>query len=91
MVHPREAARHAGIDLYGDRYRTLWDAPLALALPDGNAPGFNDNGGGNVLRMADLYEILHRDWDRKVLHVGRAAGKVTHTMQFKSWAWLLLR
>ena len=57
-----EAARRAGVNLYTDRYRTLWDAPLALALPDGNAPGFNDNGGGNVLRLAPLYELACARW-----------------------------
>jgi hypothetical protein len=61
-----EAARLAGIDLYSDRYRTLWDAPLVLALPDGNAPGFNDNGGGNVLGMAPLYEIAYARWHNPV-------------------------
>jgi hypothetical protein len=61
-----EAARHAGIDLFSDRYRTLWDAPLALALPDGNAPGFNDNGGGNALNLAPLYEIAYARWQKPV-------------------------
>jgi hypothetical protein len=61
-----EAARLAGIDLYSDRYRTLWDAPLALALPDGNTPGFNDNGGHNILSMAPLYEIAYARWHKDV-------------------------
>ncbi len=54
-----EAARHAGIDLYSERYRSLYDAPLALALPDGEAPGFNDNSGGNALAAAPLYELAY--------------------------------
>lgn len=57
-----EAARLAGTDLYSDRYRTLWDAPLALALPDGEPPGFNDNRGSNVLAGAALYELAFARW-----------------------------
>ena len=41
-----EAARLQGVDLFSDRFRSMFDAPLNLALPDGQAPGFNDNGGG---------------------------------------------
>jgi len=54
-----EAARFAGIDLYTARYRSLYDAPLALALPDGEPPGFNDSAGGNVAGYAPLYEIAY--------------------------------
>jgi len=59
-----EAARHAGMDLYGERARSMFDAPLALALPDGNAPGFNDNGGGNVLNYGPLYELAFARWGK---------------------------
>lgn len=57
-----EAARHAGMDLYSDRYRTMFLAPLRLALPDGNPPGFNDSFGGNVKSLANLYEIASVRW-----------------------------
>jgi hypothetical protein len=59
-----EAARQAGIDLYGDRYRTLYDAPLALALPNGDAPGFNDSAGSNVTTLGSLYELAYARWRR---------------------------
>jgi oligo-alginate lyase len=59
-----EAARHAGIDLYSDRLRSLWEAPLALALPDGDSPGFNDSHGGNVRGYGSLYEIAYARWRR---------------------------
>jgi hypothetical protein len=68
-----EAARHAGVDLYSGRYRTLYDAPLALALPDGTAPGFNDNAGGNVLGQAPLYELAYARW--KTPAFGRLVAK----------------
>jgi hypothetical protein len=59
-----EAARRAGIDLYSERYRRLYDAPLALALPDGDSPGFNDSAGGNVRGLGSLYEIAYARWRR---------------------------
>lgn len=53
-----EAARHNSIDLYAvDRYRSMFEAPLALAMQDGSAPGFNDNPGGKISTFADIYEI----------------------------------
>ncbi len=59
-----EAARLAGTDLYDDGYRALFDGPLAVALPNGDAPGFNDNAGSNVSRMASLYELAYARWRR---------------------------
>ncbi|MCC6383519.1 MAG: heparinase II/III family protein, partial [Dehalococcoidia bacterium] len=59
-----EAARGAGLDLYGDRYRLMWEAPLALAFPTGDPPGFNDNGGGNIAGYAPLYELAFARWKR---------------------------
>lgn len=59
-----EAARRHGIDLYSDRYRSMYDAPLVLALPNGDAPGFNDNDGGNILSAAPLYELAYARWRR---------------------------
>jgi hypothetical protein len=52
-----EAARRAGIDLYDARYHKMYEAPLALAFQNGDAPGFNDNGGSNALTYAPLYEL----------------------------------
>jgi oligo-alginate lyase len=59
-----EAARIAGINLYDDTYRRLFDAPLALALPDGNPPGFNDSPGGALSGYASLYELAFSRWNR---------------------------
>ncbi len=57
-----EAMRHAGVDLYSDRYRSALIAPLNLALPDGDPPGFNDSRGSNVRNLAPLYELAYARW-----------------------------
>jgi hypothetical protein len=59
-----EAARNHGIDLFSDRHRSLYEAPIALALPNGDAPGFNDNAGGNIFSYAPLYELAYARWGR---------------------------
>ncbi|MCX6636415.1 MAG: heparinase II/III family protein [Acidobacteria bacterium] len=59
-----EAARRQGIDLFTERYSRMYDAPLALAFPNGDSPGFNDNAGGNVLRGASLYELAFARWKK---------------------------
>jgi hypothetical protein len=67
-----EAARHNGIDLYaGERYRSMFEAPLALAMQDGSSPGFNDNPGEGISTFADLYEIGFARWHDP--RYGRAA------------------
>ena len=60
-----EAARRHGVDLYAnDRYRAMFDAPLALALPDGTMPGFNDNPGVPLSAWGEVYEIAFSRWQR---------------------------
>jgi hypothetical protein len=69
-----EAARHAGINLYSERLSTLWDAPLALAFPNGDPPGFNDNNGSPPVRFSNLYEIAFARWNRPAYGRLAAAG-----------------
>jgi hypothetical protein len=79
-----EGARLAGIDLYTDRYRRLYDAPIALALPNGDPPGFNDSAGGNLTTYASLYEIAFARWARP--EYGRvAAGAARDNLQALLW------
>ncbi len=68
-----EAARLRGVNLYSDRLRSMFDAPLNLALPSGEAPGFNDNSGGNVRSAASLYELAFARWKRP--EYGRIAAQ----------------
>lgn len=67
-----EAARRAGIELDSPRYRSLYDAPIALSLPNGDPPGFNDSAGANLRAYAPLYELAYARW-RKPEH-GRVAA-----------------
>jgi hypothetical protein len=59
-----EAARLEGTNLYSEHYSKLWDAPLALAFPNGDPPGFADNGGANVLQLAPIYELAYARWKK---------------------------
>ncbi len=52
-----EAARHAGIDLYGPPLRRMYEAPMMLATPDGRLPAFNDSTETSLAAMSDLYEL----------------------------------
>jgi hypothetical protein len=79
-----EAARRAGIDLYTDRYRRLYDAPIALALPNGDPPGFNDSAGGSLASYAPLYEIAFARWKRQ--EYGKVlAGAARDTLHALLW------
>jgi oligo-alginate lyase len=60
-----EAARRSGTDLYAnENYRSLFDAPIGLALPDGTPPGFNDNPGENLANWNEVYELAYARWRR---------------------------
>jgi hypothetical protein len=52
-----EAARHGGIDLDSAKFRSMFDGPLALAMPDLVLPNFNDSGPVPLQAQADLYEL----------------------------------
>jgi hypothetical protein len=52
-----EAARHCGRDLYGPKLRSMFDGPLALAMPDFVLPNFNDSGTVPLRGQTDLYEL----------------------------------
>jgi hypothetical protein len=38
-----EAARHCGLDLYGEPYKKMFEAPVELAMPNLVLPAFNDS------------------------------------------------
>jgi oligo-alginate lyase len=71
-----EAARRHGLDFYeNEHYRSMFDAPIALAMPDGSPPGFNDNHGYPLPAYSDLYEIAYARWKRPEYGAVAAMGK----------------
>ncbi len=57
VAHLTEGAFHSGINLYGAEFKRMFDAPIALAMPDFQLPAFNDSHPTSVLNNASLYEI----------------------------------
>lgn len=57
-----EAARHAGIDLYSARFKSMFDGPLAQAMPNLSLPNFNDSVVVPLGARADLYELAYARW-----------------------------
>lgn len=43
LWHLTEAARHCGINLYGDELKRLFDAPFKFMMPNWRLPAFNDS------------------------------------------------
>src|SRR5262249_39104028 len=54
-----EAARNCGLDLYTPRFRSMFDGPLALAMPELVLPNFNDSGTVPLENQSDLYELAY--------------------------------
>jgi hypothetical protein len=59
VVHLTEGAFHSGINLYGDEFKRMFDAPLTFAMPDMRLPAFNDSGIASVIGSAGFYEIAY--------------------------------
>ena len=57
-VYPlTEAARNCGIDLYGPKLKSMFDAPFNFAMPNLMLPDFNDSEEVNLKGKGDTYEI----------------------------------
>lgn len=56
------AAEHIGIDLYTDRYLSMFTAPVRMMGPTGELPAFNDSGRTSALGRAALYENAYARW-----------------------------
>jgi hypothetical protein len=52
-----EAARNCGIDLYGPKFKSMFDGPMSLAMPNLSLPNFNDSGISPLESHADIYEL----------------------------------
>ncbi len=62
LVPLAEAARHCGIDLYSARFKSMFDGPMDLVMPDFRLPNFNDSGIVDLSEEADLYEVAYARW-----------------------------
>jgi hypothetical protein len=52
-----EAARNCGTDLYGPKFKTMFDGPISLAMPNLELPNFNDSGISPLESHTDIYEL----------------------------------
>ncbi|MGM0493825.1 MAG: heparinase II/III domain-containing protein [Armatimonadota bacterium] len=75
------AAEHVGIDLYSDRYLSMFTAPVRMMGPTGTLPAFNDSGRTSAMGTgrAKLYENAASHWEADELAVvlagaGRRSG-----------------
>jgi len=78
-----EAARHCDLNLYDARFKSMFDGPLALALPNLTLPAFNDSGTVALTSRADLYELAYARWhDARYAPLLAAGG---HTGDLALW------
>lgn len=56
LLHLTEGAHHSGINLYGPELKRMFDAPLALAMPNLTLPAFNDSNAVDLRGTAAAYE-----------------------------------
>ena len=52
-----EAARNCGTDLYGPKFKSMFDGPLSLTMPNLSLPNFNDSGISPLESHSDIYEL----------------------------------
>lgn len=59
------ACRNLGVDVFTERYKSLYDAPLRFVTPTHQLPAFNDSArtAFDGARMAPLYEPAYAWWD----------------------------
>ncbi|MBM3473317.1 MAG: alginate lyase family protein [Armatimonadetes bacterium] len=78
------AARNVGIDLYTDRYKGMYDAPLAFMAPGGELAAFNDSGTSNALGSGSMYEIAYARWQdpRHLLPILQSGRKSLQTLLY---------
>ena len=78
-----EAARHCGLNLYDARFKSMFDGPLALAMPNLTLPAFNDSGTVPLISRADYYELAYARWhDARYAPLLAAGG---HTGELALW------
>lgn len=78
------AAHNIGIDVYSERYKRMYDAPLKFMAPKGELPAFHDSGTSNALGSGNLYEIAYARWQDPIhlLPVIQAGRKSLETLLY---------
>jgi hypothetical protein len=66
LWHLTEAARHCGIDLYGEELKRMYDAPFRFATPTFLLPAFNDSTEVNLRTQASVYELAYARYQNPV-------------------------
>ncbi len=69
------AAENVGIDLYCDRYLSMFTTPVRMMGPNGDLPAFNDSGRTTALGRHSLYENAAARWDTPELGVVLAGSE----------------
>ncbi len=76
LWHLAEAARRAGIDMYTEQYRAMFDAPLLMAQPNLRLPAFNDSREVELASARGLYELAYARWhDRRYAALLEKVGR----------------
>lgn len=52
-----EAARNCGTNLYGEKFKSLFDGPISLTMPNLSLPNFNDSGILPLQGHVEIYEL----------------------------------
>lgn len=71
------AAEHFNIDLYTDRYRSMFTAPVQMMGPTGRLPAFNDSGRSNAMSPAQRYENACSHWSAPEIAMVASRGSRT--------------
>ncbi|MFQ6096571.1 MAG: heparinase II/III family protein, partial [Armatimonadota bacterium] len=78
------AARNVGINLYTERYKKMYDAPLSFMAPGGALPAFNDSGTANPLGQGRMYVVAYARWrdPRYLLPILRSGRRSLEALLF---------
>ncbi len=57
-----QAAKHHGVNLFRGKLKSMFDAPIWLAMPNGVLPDFSDSGRTNLMSLGDYYEFAYAHW-----------------------------
>ncbi|MFP3904077.1 MAG: alginate lyase family protein, partial [Armatimonadota bacterium] len=71
------AAEHFNIDLYTDRYRGMFTAPVQMMGPTGRLPAFNDSSRSSAMSSGRRYENACSHWSAPEIAMVASRGSRT--------------